>query len=249
MSRPAACSVRGLTVAYRSEPVLLDAGLEVPEGSATGLVGPNGGGKSTLVKAALGIVHPVRGEARFWGEPLHRVRHRIAYMPQTSSIDWDFPTTVRDVVTMGATVGLAWYRPAGRRHREQAERALAEVGMSGFERRQIGELSGGQRQRVLLARALAGSPDLCILDEPFQGVDAGSQEAILAVLRRLREEGRTVLMVHHDLAMVREHCDRAVLVRGRVVAEGPADRVLTAEHVREAYELGGGEAAFLASLR
>ena len=240
-----ACRARGLSVAYRAEPVLRDVDFEVPRGVVMGIVGPNGAGKSTLITAMLGLVRPLVGSAEFFGQPLERVRRRVGYMPQSTSVDWDFPTTVLDVVTMGTYGDLGWFRRPGRRERERALLALERTGMAGLAKRQIGELSGGQRQRVFLARALAQDPELYIMDEPFQGIDAKSQQAIVSVLHGLREERRTVVIVHHDLATVREYCDHVTLLNRRIVASGPVGEAFTREHIRTAYEVTAGDEGFL----
>lgn len=233
-----ACRAERLSVAYRSEPVLRNVDFEVPLGVVMGIVGPNGAGKSTLIKAMLGLVSPLTGRSEFFGAPLRRVRQRVGYMPQATSVDWDFPTTVLDVATMGTYGRLGWIRRPGAAERAQAHAALEQTGIADLAERQIGELSGGQRQRVFLARALAQDPDLFFMDEPFQGVDAKSQGAIVRVLHRLREAGKTVVIVHHDLATVREYCDHVTLLNGRVIASGPADVAFTTENIRAAYDLG-----------
>ncbi len=240
-----ACRARDLSVAYRVEPVLRGIDLEVPEGVVMGIVGPNGAGKSTLIKAMLGLVRPLSGGAEFFGEPLDRVRRRVGYMPQSTSVDWDFPTTVLDVVTMGTYGGLGWIRRPGGRERERARLALEQTGIADLAKRQIGELSGGQRQRVFLARALAQDPDLYFMDEPFQGIDAKSQQAIVSVLHRLRGESKTVVIVHHDLATVREYCDYVTLLNRRIVASGPVEETYTRENIRAAYEVSAGDDDFL----
>ncbi|MGO2111919.1 MAG: metal ABC transporter ATP-binding protein [Pseudoclavibacter sp.] len=244
----AACSIRALTVAYNEAPVLRGVDLDVPTGVVMGVVGPNGAGKSTLIKAALGLVKPLAGTTEFFGLPLGRVRRRVGYVPQSSTVDWDFPTTALDAVTMGTYGRLGWFRRPGRAERELAREALDQVGMGAFAGRQIGELSGGQRQRVFLARALAQQPDLFIMDEPFQGVDARSQQAIVDVLHGLRAEHKTVVMVHHDLATVRDYCDQVTLLNGRVVSSGPVDLAFTLDAIRVAYEVGDGADGFLAAL-
>ncbi|GGA63982.1 manganese ABC transporter ATP-binding protein [Pseudoclavibacter endophyticus] len=245
---PPACSIRDLTVAYRDAPVLRRVDLDVPTGVVMGVVGPNGAGKSTLIKAALGLVAPLAGRVEFFGRPLARVRQRVGYVPQSTSVDWDFPTTALDVVTMGTYGRLGWFRRAGRAERQRAHEALEQTGMAAFANRQIGELSGGQRQRVFLARALAQAPDLYIMDEPFQGVDARSQQAIVDVLHGLRADDATVIIVHHDLVTVRKYCDHVTLLAGRVVASGPVDEAFTLDAIREAYDVGEGADGFLAAL-
>ncbi|GAB3052588.1 metal ABC transporter ATP-binding protein [Sediminivirga luteola] len=236
-----AARVTNLSVAYRTTPVLRRVDLDVPRGVVMGVVGPNGAGKSSLIKAMLGLVPPLAGEVEFFGRPLAKVRRRVGYMPQSATVDWDFPTTVRDVVTMGTYGGLGWFRRPGRPEHERAEEAMAQTGIDALAGRQIGELSGGQRQRVFLARALVQAPDLYFMDEPFQGVDAKSQQAIVAVLHLLREQGRTVVIVHHDLATVRDYCDHVTLLNQRVIASGPVAEAFTKEHIRSAYEVAAGD--------
>lgn len=244
--RVPACSTERLSVAYREEAVLVNVDLEVPQGIVMGIVGPNGAGKSTLIKAMLGIEKSLTGSTRFFGGPLRHAKGRVGYMPQSTSVDWDFPTTVFDVVLMGTYGGLGWIRRPGRAERVRAQRALEETGIDHLAKRQIGELSGGQRQRVFLARTLAQQPDLYFMDEPFQGVDAKSQQAIVSVLHALRARGKTVVMVHHDLSTVREYCDEVTLLNRRVVASGPVREVFTRENVAIAYEAERGGDAFLA---
>lgn len=234
-----------MTVAYQSDPVLRDVDFTVPEGVVMGIVGPNGAGKSTLIKAMLGLVTPLAGRTEFFGSPLARVRGRVGYMPQSTSVDWDFPTTVRDVVTMGTYGDLGWLRRPGRPERRRALEALEQTGISDLAERQIGELSGGQRQRVFLARSLVQAPDLYFMDEPFQGIDAKSQQAIVAVLHALREQGRTVVIVHHDLATVRDYCDHVTLLNKRVISSGPADEAFTKQHIRTAYDVTSTDTSFL----
>lgn len=232
-----AVEAAGLSAAYHSRPVLREVDLTVPQGVVMGVVGPNGSGKSTLIKAMLGLVPTRGGHTRFFGLPLDRVRHRVGYMPQHTSVDWDFPVTVRDVVLMGTYGRLGWLRRPGKKQRAQAAAAMAKTGITDLAGRQIGQLSGGQRQRVFLARTLAQEPDLYFMDEPFQGVDAFSQQAIVEVLHQLRAEGTTIVLVHHDLATVPEYCDQVTLLsRGTVVGTGDVDTHFTDQLIRSAYE-------------
>lgn len=240
-----ACRARNLSVAYRAEPVLRGVDFSVPQGVVMGIVGPNGAGKSTLIKAMLGLVKPLTGSSEFFGRPLASMRKRIGYMPQSTSVDWDFPTTVLDVVMMGTYGSLGWFRRPGRRERARAVAALEQTGIADLAARQIGELSGGQRQRVFLARTLVQTPDLYFMDEPFQGIDAKSQQAIVRVLHTLRETGKTVVIVHHDLATVRDYCDHVTLLNRRVVASGTVDAAFTRENIRIAYEATAADDAFL----
>lgn len=243
-----ACAATGVSVAYQQTPVLEHVDFTVPPGVVMGVVGPNGAGKSTLIKAMLGLVPTLTGEVAFFGQPLPQVRSRVGYMPQHASVDWDFPTTVLDVVTMGTYGKLGWLRRPGKLQREQARAALERVSMQDFASRQIGALSGGQRQRVFLARALVQDPDLFIMDEPFQGIDAASEAAIVAVLHGLREQGKTIAMVHHDLATVPRYCDYVTLLDKRVIASGRVAETFTKENIARAYGLGIEESTVLGAL-
>lgn len=240
-----ACSTEFLSVAYSAVPVLHGVDFRVPQGVVMGIVGPNGAGKSTLIKAMLGLVPTLTGEVRFFGEPLARLRRRVGYMPQATSVDWDFPTTVLDVVTMGTYGDLGWLRRPGRRERDRAIAALEQTGIPELSGRQIGQLSGGQRQRVFLARTLVQAPDLYVMDEPFQGIDAKSRQAIMTVLHTLREQGKTVVLVHHDLATVADYCDHVTLLNRKVIASGSVEEAYTRANIQRAYEAVDGDSAFL----
>lgn len=228
-------SIHGLTVAYHRKPVLWDVEYEAPDRSLIAIVGPNGAGKSTLIKACLGLVPVASGAIEVFGQPVRRQRRLIGYVPQRGSVDWDFPISALEVVAMGRYGMLGWCRPVTRRHREAAMACLEEVGMAAFAHRQISQLSGGQQQRVFLARALAQEARLYFMDEPFAGVDAATETAIVATLRRLKREGRTVIVVHHDLQTVAEYFDQVLLLNLRVVAAGPVDQAFTVENLRKTY--------------
>jgi manganese/zinc/iron transport system ATP- binding protein len=228
-------SVRGLTVSYGEKPAIFSVDMTLTKGRMTAIVGPNGAGKSTLLKAALGIVTPLAGQVQIHGKPVKSQHHRIAYVPQRASVDWDFPTRVIDVVLMGLQRELGLLGRIRQAHRERALACLDRVGMQDFAERQIGQLSGGQQQRVFLARALAQNADLYLLDEPFAGVDAATERAIISVLKSLREEGKTVVAVHHDLATVAEYYDDVFMINTRKVAEGPVASTFTAENLNKAY--------------
>ncbi|TNF64077.1 MAG: metal ABC transporter ATP-binding protein [Rhodobacteraceae bacterium] len=228
-------AIRGLTVSYGEKPAIFSVDMTLRAGAMTAIVGPNGAGKSTLMKAALGIVTPLSGQIRVFGAPVEAQRHRIAYVPQRASVDWDFPTRVIDVVLMGMYGRLGLLGRVRAHHRDQARACLARVGMTDFADRQIGQLSGGQQQRVFLARALAQDADLYLLDEPFAGVDAATEKAIIGVLKSLRDEGKTVLVVHHDLATVPEYFDDVLLINTRRIAEGPVARVFTRDILQATY--------------
>lgn len=228
-------AVRGLTVSYGEKPAVFSVDMTLRKGRMTAIVGPNGAGKSTLLKAALGIISPLAGQALVHGKSLKSQRHRIAYVPQRASVDWDFPTRVIDVVLMGLQRELGLLGRVRAHHRHRALACLDRVGMQDFADRQIGQLSGGQQQRVFLARALAQNADLYMLDEPFAGVDAATERAIIAILKSLREEGKTVVAVHHDLATVTEYFDDIFLINTRKVAEGPVETTFTAENLNKTY--------------
>ena len=237
-----AVRVTDLTVAYHERPVLWDVDLDVPAGTLLAIMGPNGAGKTTLVKAILGLVPAAAGRVLIHGKPYARQRSLVGYVPQRGSVDWDFPTTVRDVVLMGRYGALGWVRRPGRTEREQADAALAKVGMEDFAARQISQLSGGQQQRVFLARALVQDARVYFMDEPFQGVDARTERAIIDLLKDLRAQGRTVIVVHHDLQTVTEYFDWVTLLNVRRIASGPVADAFTPENLRLAY---GGRVEFL----
>ena len=228
-------AVRGLTVSYGQTPAIFSVDLTVRAGAMTTIVGPNGAGKSTLLKAALQVVKPLAGTVSVFGKPLAQMRDRIAYVPQRASVDWDFPTRVIDVVLMGMYGQLGLLGRVRAQHRARALDALTRVGMTDFATRQIGQLSGGQQQRVFLARALAQDADIYVLDEPFAGVDAATEKAIIAVLKDLRDAGRTVLAVHHDLVTVPDYFDDVVLLNTQVIAAGPVAEVFTEANLQAAY--------------
>jgi manganese/zinc/iron transport system ATP- binding protein len=227
-----ALEVEDLTVAYDDQPVLWDVDLQVPAGVKMAVIGPNGAGKSTLVKAAMGLVRPVAGEVRIFGQPRESAQGQIAYVPQRATLSWDFPTDVLDVVTMGTYGRLGWFHRSGAVQRQQAEAALEQVGMTAFLRRPIAELSGGQQQRILLGRALVQDAPINILDEPFQGVDAPTERAIIDVLDGLAEEGKTIIVVHHDLQTVPEYFDSVLLLNVRAIDSGPVREVFTEDNLR-----------------
>ncbi len=227
---------RDLTVAYHESPVLWDLDIDLEEGKATAIVGPNGAGKSTLLKAILGLVPIAAGVTRIFDAQLNDVRQRVAYVPQRGSVDWDFPTNALDVVVMGRYGRLGWFRRPGREDREIARECLARVGMASFADRQISQLSGGQQQRVFLARALAQQADLYLMDEPFVGVDAVTERAIVQLLHEVRDAGKTVVAVHHDLDSVPEYFDNVILLNVSLIAAGPVAEVFTEENLRRTYQ-------------
>ncbi|MBY0135463.1 manganese/iron ABC transporter ATP-binding protein [Paracoccus yeei] len=229
---------QGLTVTYRNGfTALRDASFTVPKGSVTALVGVNGAGKSTLFKALMGFVPASRGTVQVMGMAVPEAlrRNLIAYVPQAEEVDWTFPVLVQDVVMMGRYGHMGFLRRALPQDRAAVDQALERVGMTEFRHRQIGELSGGQKKRVFLARALAQGAAVILLDEPFTGVDVKTEEAIIALLRQMRDEGRVMLVSTHDLGSVPEFCDRVVLVKGTVLAHGPTAEVFTPQNLRLAF--------------
>ena len=237
-----ALSMDDFTVAYNSKPAIWDVDLDVPEGVLMAIVGPNGAGKSTLIKSVLNLIPRAAGTATFYGKPYEQARSLVGYVPQRGSVDWDFPTSVIDVVTMGLYGKLGWFRRPGRKEHELALHALDQVGMADFADRQISQLSGGQQQRTFLARALVQDAQLYFMDEPFAAVDAVTERAIINILRELRERNKTVLVVHHDLQTVEEYFDWVTLLNVEVVASGPTHDIFTPENLRKTY---GGRVSFL----
>ncbi|MEW6745381.1 MAG: metal ABC transporter ATP-binding protein [Planctomycetota bacterium] len=238
-----AIEIHDLTVAYGSNPVLWDVDLTLPERRLVAIVGPNGAGKSTLLKAVLGLVQPSTGYVRIYGEPYAKRRSWVGYVPQRESVDWDFPTTALDVVTMGLYGRMGWFRRPSRQQRQIALECLEKVDIRDLASRQISQLSGGQQQRVFLARALAQDARLYLMDEPFAGVDATTERAILQLLQELRHQGRTVVAVHHDLQTVAEYFDDVVLLNMRLIAAGEIATTFTDENLQRTY---GGRLTVLA---
>lgn len=237
-----AVEVTDLTVAYANKPVLWDVDLMLPGGTLMAIVGPNGAGKTTLIKAVLGLLSIAAGQVLVYGKPYADQRKLVAYVPQRGSVDWDFPTSVLDVVTMGRYGALGWFKRPTKQDQDLAMEALAKVGMDHLAHRQISQLSGGQQQRTFLARALVQDADVYFMDEPFQGVDATTERTIVALLQDLRAAGKTVLVVHHDLQTVPEYFDWVMLLNVRRIAAGPVDQVFTEENLRKTY---GGRIAFM----
>ncbi|MGE3181715.1 MAG: metal ABC transporter ATP-binding protein [Phycisphaerae bacterium] len=228
-------SIHDMTVAYRRKPVLWDIEYDAPNGALIGLVGPNGAGKSTLIKAVLELIPKASGRVLIYGKHYAEQRHLVGYVPQRESVDWDFPVSALDVVTMGRYGKVGWCRPVSRAHRDAARDALARVGLSEYATRQIRQLSGGQQQRVFLARALAQDAQLYLMDEPFASVDAATEQAIVTVLESLRAAGKTVLVVHHDLETVRDYFEYVILLNMRIVAHGPTEATFTQDNLRKTY--------------
>ncbi len=227
--------IEDLTVAYSEKPVVWDVDLNIPQGVLMAIVGPNGAGKSTLIKAMLNLVKPISGIVLFKGKPYKEERKYIAYVPQRGSVDWDFPTTVLDVVLMGRYGHIGLFKRPKEKDKKLAMSALEKVGMQEFFDRQISQLSGGQQQRVFLARALVQNADIYIMDEPFQGVDAKTEKAVVEILKELRNSSKTVIVVHHDLQTVKEYFDYVAILNTRLIASGPTEEVFTEDNLRKAY--------------
>ncbi|MGE6204946.1 metal ABC transporter ATP-binding protein [Guptibacillus hwajinpoensis] len=237
-------NVSNLTVAYDRKPVLQEVTVEMPEGKLIGVVGPNGAGKSTLIKAILGLIPTASGSVEIYGKPYRTQRKLVGYVPQRGSVDWDFPTNALDVVLMGRYGHIGWFRRPGKKDTAIAMQALDKVGMKEYANRQISQLSGGQQQRVFLARALAQDATVYFMDEPFVGVDAATEKAIISLLNELKAQGKTVLVVHHDLQTVKEYFDWTLLLNKRKIALGPTEDVFTIENLQKTY---GGRLSFLDS--
>ena len=233
--REPAIEIHDLTVAYHTQPVLWDVDVTFPEGQLIAIVGPNGAGKSTLLKAVLGLVEPITGWVKIFGAPYAQRRSWVGYVPQRESVDWDFPTNALDVVTMGLYGRLGWFRRPRKADRQKALECLDKVGIADLAGRQISQLSGGQQQRVFLARALAQEARLYLMDEPFAGVDATTERAILSLLQELRSNGRTVIAVHHDLQTVAEYFDHVLLLNMRLVASGPVGTTFNQQNLQRTY--------------
>jgi len=228
--------LKHLTVSYHSKPALLDVSVKIASDQLVGVIGPNGAGKSTFIKAVLGFVKPDIGEVLIYGKDVQEAHGELAYVPQRGTVDWDFPITVEEVALMGRYPKIPWYKTPDEKDHQVALDALKMVRMEEFANRQIGELSGGQQQRVFLARALAQGSDILLLDEPFAGVDAATERAILGVLERAREAGKTVVVVHHDLSTAAEYFDNLILIKQRMYAYGTPRRVLNEELLSQVYE-------------
>jgi manganese/zinc/iron transport system ATP- binding protein len=228
-------SIHDMTVAYHRKPVLWDIDFDAPEGRLIGIVGPNGAGKSTLIKAVLDLVPRASGRVLFYGKPYRQQLKLVGYVPQRESVDWEFPVHALDVVLMGCYGSIGWFKRPSRAHRATAMHALERVGMADFASRQISQLSGGQQQRVFLARALAQDARLYLMDEPFAGVDVATEKAIVQLLRTLRSQGKTVIVVHHDLHTVPQYFDHLILLNMRIVASGPTEVVFTEENLQQTY--------------
>lgn len=241
----AAVEVHDLTVSYNRRPVLWNIDFVIPPGSMAGIMGPNGSGKTTLIKSILGLVPVGSGWVKIDGQPVQNVRQRISYVPQRNSVDWDFPASVFDVVLMGRYGKLGLFKRPGKADRAAAHDALQQVGMEALANRQIAQLSGGQQQRVFLARAIVQNADLYFLDEPFAGVDMATESQIIQLLIQMKAQGKTIVVVHHDLRTAPQYFDWMVLLNQRLVSHGPLEQVFTEKYLQEAY---GGRLTMLSQI-
>lgn len=229
--------VENLTVAYEEKPVLLDVNLNIPSGVLMAIVGPNGAGKSTLIKAMLNLIKPQKGNTTFLGSTYKEMIKNIAYVPQRESVDWDFPTNVYDVVMMGRYGDLGWFRRPKQLDTDIVVDAIEKVEMIPFIDRQISKLSGGQQQRVFIARALAQVAEIYFMDEPFQGIDAKTEKSMIEIMKELRTDGKTVIVVHHDLQTVEKYFDYVTLLNKTVIASGKVEDVFTEENIKKTYTI------------
>ncbi len=237
--------IHDLTVSYDKKPVLWGIDLSIPEGALCGIIGPNGAGKSTLIKSIMGLIPLNSGYVKLYDKELEDVRKQVSYVPQRESVDWDFPASVLDIVMMGRYAQLGLLKRPRKADRDAAMKALEAVGMENFYKRQIAQLSGGQQQRVFLARALTQNADIYLMDEPFSGVDAATEKAIIKILQDLSAKGKTIIVVHHDLQSVETYFDWVIMLNLRLVASGPTSEVFTQQFLEETY---GGKLTLLSEV-
>lgn len=235
--------IEDLTVAYDNKPVLWDIDLDIPKGQLICIIGPNGAGKSTLIKSILGLIKPISGTILFEEKYSYKeIKKKISYVPQRGSVDWNFPTTVFDVVLMGRYGHIGWFKKIGNKDKEIAYKSMDKIGITHLKNRQISELSGGQQQRVFLARSLCQEADIYFMDEPFQGVDIKTEKAIVDIFKLLKNKNKTVIVVHHDLETVKEYFDYCIMLNTKVVTSGFINDVFTKENIKTTYQsniLGG----------
>lgn len=235
MEKKTVITVEGLSVSYERKRVLTNIYLEIEAGNIYGVIGPNGAGKSTLFKAMLGLVEMNAGKVRFWKKNITEQRKEVAYIPQKNEVDWNFPATVFDVVEMGRYPHKKLFNRLNQHDKDLVQAALQEVGIEDLAQRQIGELSGGQQQRVFIARALCQEADVLFLDEPFVGVDMKTEERIIEILKKLARQGKTLLVVHHDLSTVNAYFDKVILLNQRLIAAGNTDEIFTEQNINTTY--------------
>jgi manganese/zinc/iron transport system ATP- binding protein len=237
--------IHDLTVSYNRKPVLWAIDLTIPKGAIVGVIGPNGAGKSTLIKAIMRLVPASSGYIKLFDQDLNKVRNKVSYVPQRESVDWDFPASALDIVLMGRYGKMGLFKSPRKADKDVAMECLHKVGIEQYAHRQISQLSGGQQQRVFLARALAQDAELYFMDEPFAGVDAATESAIIQILREMTAKGKTVVVVHHDLQSAGEYFNWILFLNLRLVASGPTDKVFTQELLQETY---GGKLTLLSKV-
>lgn len=235
MKEKVAVHVEDMTMAYASKPVIWDLDVDIMDNSITAVIGPNGAGKSTFIKGVLGIIKPISGEISIFGQPYKKVYKEIAYIPQSGSVNWNFPTTVFDVVLMGRYTQVGAFKKYSKEDKDIAMSSLATVRMEEFANRHISELSGGQKQRVFLARAIAQKAKLYFMDEPLQGVDVKTEAIIMDTIRKFKKDGKTIVVVHHDLSTIEDYFERVVLVNKQLIASGSVKEAFTKENIHKAY--------------
>lgn len=227
--------IKNLTICYDEEIVLKNINLEINKGEMVAIIGPNGAGKSTLIKAMLDLTKKISGEILIFGQKYKKNRNKIAYVPQRGSVDWDFPVTVYDVVEMGCYGQVGWIKRINEIYKQKVKKAIEEVGMNQFQTRQINQLSGGQQQRIFIARALVQNADIYILDEPFQGVDIKTEKEIIKILKKLQNDGKTIIVVHHDLNTVKEYFKEVIFINKKIIEKGKIEDKFTEENIRKTY--------------
>lgn len=230
-----ALTISNLTIAYQGEPVLSEVNASIDAGVLLAIIGPNGAGKTTLLKSMIGLIKPANGTIALFGKPIQTMRKKIAYVPQRASVDWDFPIQVIDVVVMGCYGQLGWFARPGKAEYARARMALERVGMLAFSDRPICHLSGGQQQRVFIARALMQDAECYLLDEPFNGIDTTTEHLVLQLLQELRDMGKTIVVVHHDLHTVQSYFDWALLLKKSALACGPIETIFTPTLLEQAF--------------
>ncbi|WAN63685.1 metal ABC transporter ATP-binding protein [Candidatus Phytoplasma rubi] len=236
MKKKISIQIRDLTVAYNLKPVLWDIDIDIYKSSLTAILGPNGAGKSTLIKTLIELIPKISGKVLFNNEKYKNIRKKISYVPQRNSVDWDFPTTVFDVVLMGRYGHLGWFKRPTLYDKKIVLDSLEKVGMTELKNRQISELSGGQQQRIFLARALAQEGDIYLMDEPFQGVDIQTEKKIITVLKELQKQQKTIVVVHHDLETVKQYFDHIILLNIQKIASGETDKIFNSENIKKTYK-------------
>lgn len=236
MNQTPALSVRNLSVFYNSYCALSDVSVDIAQGSLLAIAGPNGGGKTTFLKSVLGIITPQNGTVSLFNQSFAQHRSRVAYIPQRMTVDWDFPASALDVVLMGRYHKIGWFKGPSDEDRAHAYEALYHVGLGAYADRHISELSGGQQQRVFVARALVQEADLFLLDEPFVGIDIKTEQLIIAILKELSSQGKTIMVVHHDLQTLSEYFNTVLLLNQKKIAFGPVEQVCMPEYICAAYQ-------------